>query len=44
VRHEIARKRTGHRGDVMNDFVFVSLSVAFFAACVAYAYFCEKVR
>jgi hypothetical protein len=28
----------------MNDFIFVALSVGFFALCVAYAYFCEKVR
>jgi hypothetical protein len=27
-----------------NDFVFVALSVAFFALAAAYAHFCEKVR
>jgi hypothetical protein len=27
-----------------NDFVFVALSIAFFALAAAYAYFCEKVR
>jgi hypothetical protein len=27
-----------------NDFVLVTLSVAFFALTVAYAYFCEKAR
>jgi len=28
----------------MNDAAFVAISVAFFAASVAYAYFCEKIR
>ena len=26
------------------DFVFVALSAAFFALCIAYVRFCEKVR
>jgi hypothetical protein len=26
------------------DLVFLALSVAFFALCIAYAHFCEKVR
>ncbi len=26
------------------DLVFLALPVAFFALCIAYAYFCEKVR
>jgi len=28
----------------MNDFTCVALSVAFFAACVAYAHFCARIR
>jgi len=28
----------------MNDFVFVAVSVGFFALAVAYVYFCGKVR
>ncbi len=28
----------------MNDFIFIMLSVGFFALAIAYAYFCEKVR
>jgi hypothetical protein len=44
VRHEIAPARTRRRGDIMNDFAFISISVGFFAVSVAYAYFCEKVR
>jgi len=28
----------------MSDAVFILVSVGFFAVCVAYAYFCEKVR
>jgi hypothetical protein len=28
----------------VNDFIYVGLSVTFFAAAAAYAYFCEKVR
>jgi len=28
----------------MNDVVFISLSVAFFAVAAAYACFCDKVR
>jgi hypothetical protein len=29
---------------LMNDLVFVSLSIAFFVLAAAYAVFCEKVR
>jgi len=28
----------------VNDTAFILISVAFFAVCAAYAYFCEKVR
>jgi len=28
----------------MNDTTFTLISLAFFAICAAYAYFCEKVR
>jgi len=28
----------------MNDLIFVTLAVAFFVACAAYAVFCEKAR
>jgi hypothetical protein len=33
-----------HGGEAMNDAWSVAISVAFFATCAAYAYFCEKVR
>jgi hypothetical protein len=28
----------------MNDFVFLAISIGFFAVAIAYAWFCEKVR
>jgi len=28
----------------MNDFVFIAISLGFFAVAIAYVYFCEKVR
>jgi len=28
----------------MSDAAFILIAVGFFAVCVAYAYFCEKVR
>jgi len=28
----------------VSDFIFIALSVTFFVLCVAYTYFCEKVR
>jgi hypothetical protein len=47
-----ADARSGDRADaadpsggfVMSDLAFVGLTVAFFALCIAYTWFCEKLR
>jgi len=44
--HEPARYNPRHRPgrSPVSDAVFTAVSIAFFAICGAYAYFCDKVR